>query len=213
MLVAPLEQDDEGACADAPDPDDLTGHVDDLEPLEQKTPVVLQRRAVSPELLVDHMLQLVWGETVGLVQLAGRHDAGWLADDPVATVDQLAELRQGLHAVSGVSLLGDLSGSLRLRSGRLLLSLVLDAAPEARDRRHERLLGQTGVPHVHGGHLGELGHRRSVGVHGGESGIARLGLGKAVVARGIVKLADIRFTSYSNGPGSVSSKSFRSNSS
>ena len=62
VLVAPLEQNDEGARADAPDPDDLAGHVDDLEPLEQKTPVVLQRRTVSPELLVDHMLQLVRGD-------------------------------------------------------------------------------------------------------------------------------------------------------
>ncbi len=36
---------------------------------------------------------------------------------------------------------------------------------------------------------------------------------KPLLRAAIVKLADMRFTSYSNGPGSVSSKSFRSNSS
>ena len=36
---------------------------------------------------------------------------------------------------------------------------------------------------------------------------------KPLLRAAIVKLADIRFRSYSNGPGSVSSKSFRSNSS
>ncbi len=38
-------------------------------------------------------------------------------------------------------------------------------------------------------------------------------LEKPLLRAAIVKLAAIRFTSYSNGPGSVSSKSFRSNSS
>ncbi len=37
--------------------------------------------------------------------------------------------------------------------------------------------------------------------------------GKPLFRAAIVKLAANRFTSYSNGPGSVSSKSFRSNSS
>ena len=47
-----------------PTPDDLAGHVDDLEPLEQVAPVVLQRRPVRAELVVDRVLDLVGGDAV-----------------------------------------------------------------------------------------------------------------------------------------------------
>jgi hypothetical protein len=48
----------------------------------------------------------------------------------------------------------------------------------------------------------------------GASAAARVsGLANPLLRAAMVKLAAIRFTSYSNGPGSVSSKSFRSNSS
>ena len=40
-----------------------------------------------------------------------------------------------------------------------------------------------GVPDLHRGHLGELGHRRPVGAHRGERRVARLGLAEAVVTR------------------------------
>ena len=59
VLVTPLEQDDERARADTAHADDLARHIDDLEPLEQVTAVVLQRRPVGPELLVDRPLELL----------------------------------------------------------------------------------------------------------------------------------------------------------
>ena len=75
-------------------------------------------------------------------------------------------------------------------------------------------LRQAGVPDVHRAHLGELGHRLSVGASPTRaSRRARRPCVKPLLRAAIVKLAAMRFTSYSNGPGSVSSKSFRSNSS
>ena len=62
LLVAALEQDDEGARADAADTHDLAGGVDDLEALEQVAAVILQRRPVGAELLVDRLLDLVGGD-------------------------------------------------------------------------------------------------------------------------------------------------------
>ena len=59
LLVAALQQDDERPRADAADPDDLAGHVDQLEPLEQLAAIVLQGRPVGAELVVDHLLDLV----------------------------------------------------------------------------------------------------------------------------------------------------------
>ncbi len=77
LLIAPLEQDDERARADAADTDDLASHVDDLEPLQQVAPIVLQRGSVGAELLVDHVLQLVGGDAVGRVpgRAPGRRSA------------------------------------------------------------------------------------------------------------------------------------------
>ena len=66
---------------------------------------------------------------------------------------------------------------------RLLLRRALARTHEAVDRRHQRRLGQMGVPDLHRGHLGELGHRRPVGAHRGECGVASVGLAEAVVAR------------------------------
>ena len=63
LLIAPLEQDDERARADAADTHDLASHVDDLEPLQQVTPIVLQRGPVGAELLVDRLLQLIGGDS------------------------------------------------------------------------------------------------------------------------------------------------------
>ena len=69
-----------------------------------------------------------------------------------------------------------------------------------------------GVPDVHGAHLGELGHRLPIARTDASVASRVSALVKPLLRAAIVKLADIRFTSYSNGPGSVSSKSFRSNS-
>ena len=57
LLIATLEQHDERPRADAADADDLAGDVDDFEALEQVAPIVLQRRSVGAELLVDRVLR------------------------------------------------------------------------------------------------------------------------------------------------------------
>ena len=58
-----------------------------------------------------------------------------------------------------------------------------------------------------------LGHRLPVRRHRRRVAVRAVGLANPLLRAAIVKLAAMRFTSYSNGPGRVSSKSFRSNSS
>jgi hypothetical protein len=114
LLIAALQQDDVGARADAADTDHLAGQVDELEPLQQVTPSIIQGGPVAPELLAYHAVNLRLREAIGGLQVAeGHHDRG-LADDPVAAVDQLAELGQRLEAVAGASLLDVLAGPLHL---------------------------------------------------------------------------------------------------
>jgi hypothetical protein len=60
VLVAALEQDDEGSGADAAHPDHLAGQVDDLEPLQQVPPVVLEGGPVGAELLPDQTVDPAW---------------------------------------------------------------------------------------------------------------------------------------------------------
>ena len=60
------------------------------------------------------MLELLGGDAVHPFQVAHGDDDGRLADDPVAAVDDLAELRQRLQAVSRVGLLCGLPRRLRL---------------------------------------------------------------------------------------------------
>ena len=61
LLVAALEQGDERPRTDAADAHDLAGDVDDFELFQQVTPVVLQRGPVGPELLTNHVLNLIGG--------------------------------------------------------------------------------------------------------------------------------------------------------
>ena len=77
----------------------------------------------------------------------------------------------------------------------------------------ELVLVQVGVPDVHRAHLREPGHCLPVGPHRRQRRRAHIGLANPLLRPAIAKLAAIRFTSNSNGPGSVSSKSFTSNSS
>ena len=72
LLVATLEQHDEGSGADAADAHDLAGHVDDLEALQEPAPIVLQGRPVGAELVVDDALELVDRETDARCQVAQR---------------------------------------------------------------------------------------------------------------------------------------------
>jgi hypothetical protein len=61
LRVATLEQDDERASPNAPHADYLAGRIDNLETLKQVAPIVLQRRPVRAELLMDCMLGLIGG--------------------------------------------------------------------------------------------------------------------------------------------------------
>ena len=100
-------------CADASHPHHLAGHVDDLEALEEMTPVLLQGGPVGAELLVNHLLDFVTRISVHGFEVPRRNHHGRLADDPVAAVDHLAELGQRLEAVAGVGLFDALLGRLR----------------------------------------------------------------------------------------------------
>ena len=145
---------------------------------------------------------------------AGTTIGGWLTIR-YWPVDQLAELGQRLQAVAGACLRGLLAAIFSARLAALALLLGLLGARQRRLQRLQQLvLGQVGVPDVHRAHLrrtrpsppGRPSPTRSVAARASA-------LVKPLLRAAIVKLAAIRFTSYSNGPGSVSSKSFRSNSS
>ena len=105
--IATLHQHDERPGADAADTHDLAGDIDDVESFEQVTAIVLQGRAIRAELLVDHVLPDLDRRTRPslVANSRSRDDDRRLADDPVLAVDELAELRQRLHAVACVGLL------------------------------------------------------------------------------------------------------------
>ena len=198
---------------DAADADDLVGHVDDFEPFEEVAAIVRQRLAVGAELLVDHVFHLVDREPDPRCQVSQRDHDRWLADDPVPAVDMLGQLRQRLQAVAGVRLPGLLLGGSSPRSCRAFLlparSMALVASLIA---AHELLFRQARVPDVQGAHLGELGHLCSIAATDSSVAARASDRVKPLLRAAIVKLAAMRFTSYSNGPGSVSSKSFSPNS-
>src|SRR5215218_9925861 len=214
VLVAALEQGDERPGADAAHPDHLAGQVDEPEPLQQLTAIVLEGGPVGPELLPDRLLDLVGGQAVGGVQVPHRdHDRG-LANDPVLPIDHLAELRQRLQAVTRVGLLAGLLGRLLGPLGRLPLLLGLGRLGGGTTYPlHELVLVQVGVPDVHRAHGGEAGHGLPIGRHRGQRGRRRVGLGEAVVAAGDGEAGRQPLDVVLERPGRVSSKSLRSNSS
>ena len=59
LLVAALEQGDEGPGADTAHPDHLAGHIDQLEPLQQLAPIILQGGPVGAELGMEAALDLL----------------------------------------------------------------------------------------------------------------------------------------------------------
>ena len=121
-----------------------------------------------------------------------------------------------LQAVAGVSLLGGLPRALFapfVAAFFVFLSFgrsrrVARSPPSA--PASDRWAYQTSIVRI----CGELGHRRLGRPRTDASVASRASaLVKPLLRAAIVKLADMRLTSYSNGPGSVSSKSLRSNSS
>ena len=124
VRIPTLQQDDVGPSTDAPDAHDLAGHVEHLELLEQVPSVISQRRAVAAELLVDGALELLHRVALARRQLPHRYDHRWVAEDPVATLQVLRQLREGLQAVTGVRLLHPLPGALLDRGGSLLVGAL-----------------------------------------------------------------------------------------
>ena len=120
--------------------------------------------------------------------------------------------RRASTAPAGCRACGPSGVLLRDLLGRLLSALLAPFFEAAlAGMASELVCRQAGVPDVHRAHLGEPGHRlavrrRPTRCRGRASAV------KPLLRAAIVKLAAMRFTSYSNGPGSVSSKSLRSNS-
>ena len=96
LAVAPEQQDDPGARADAPDAHDLAGHVHHAEVVEQVSPVVRERPAVAPDDAGERAVERV---AVHVRELLDRDDQGRVADDARLAVDLVGELREGVHAV------------------------------------------------------------------------------------------------------------------
>ena len=213
LLVAALQQHDERPGADAADAHDLAGHVDDLEPLEQVAAIVLAAsRGTARNCSWISVLQLV----DGMPMLAARSRSGitiggWLTirywpSTSSASFDSACRLSR----VRAFSCAASRRSSPRF-SPSFLLPRPSWTAPRL-DAAHESCFRQARVPDVHRAHLGELGHRLPIGASPTRASRSRASASvKPLLRAAIVKLAAMRFTSYSNGPGSVSSKSLRSN--
>ena len=142
LLVAALEQHDERPGADAADTDDLAGDVDDLEPLQQMAPVVLQRRAVGAELVVDRVLDLRRRtcRTLSARSRNGTTIGGWLTirywpSTSSASFDSACRLSR-VCAFAAI-----FSRTLPARLRRLLVAGALRAARRSPDRAHQLCFG------------------------------------------------------------------------
>ena len=149
---------------------------------------------------------------MGLRQVAQRNDHRRLADDPVPPVDELGELRQRLQAVARVRLPCGLLARSSGRPSPAFLSAPfaeLDRSVDGADAGPARTAARTRCPscasrRTRPSTRDTPAPTRSVAARPSA-------LLKPLLRAAIVKLAAMRFTSYSKGPGSVSSKSFRSN--
>ena len=176
--VQGVHQHDPGAGADAADPDDLAGHLDHRELLEQVPPVRLQGAPVLAQDAAQLLVQRA-GLHVGK-HLFGGDDHRGVADDPPPPVDQGGELIQRLRAVAGVGL-----GQQRLGG---LEPFGLDLGPVGLDLGPELAQGgldvQVCVPDVQEGLLREGSHRRAVALGRREGDLAPGFGGEAVVPPG-----------------------------
>ena len=102
-LVAAEQQQDPRPGADAADPDDLAGHVDESELLEQMPAVGLQRPPVARSSR-RAAASTVARSLLRRQQLLDRHDQRRVADDPPLAVDHVGQLGERLHAVPGPGL-------------------------------------------------------------------------------------------------------------
>ena len=199
LAVVGLQQQDPGAGADAADPDDLAGDLDQLELLHEVPAVGLQGARVLVEevgeLDVDRLGLQVTEE------LFDRHDQRRVADDPSLSVDDGGELAQRLHAVSGASLGHRLLGLLRRFLAELRIELVDGVWSMSRWAYQTPSIGMFGE--LHASRCGRPRRRRGWPC-GAPSAV------KPLSRPATATLAANRLTSHSNGPGRVSSKSLRS---
>ena len=119
VAVPPEQEHDEGARADAADPDDLPGRVDIAEPLEQPATVSRERSPVGADDLLQRLVKAV--ELVATDKILDRRHDGRVADDARLAVDELGQLRERLQAALRLRLRQVALGPLDLLRGRLLL--------------------------------------------------------------------------------------------
>jgi hypothetical protein len=131
------------------DADDLARRVRVPVPLEQPSAVGAQGPAVGADDTAQELLQL--GRLDSGRHVLDRDDERRVADDPAVAVDDLRELREGLHAV------------LRVRLGHVALELLALLSADPLSRQPLDLVHvDTGVPDVQVRHSGEASDRLSV---------------------------------------------------
>src|SRR5262245_36625359 len=110
--VVPTEhQDDPTARADAADPDDLPGQVNEAVALEQLSPVARKCPPITPDQVVDFIGDLP--DITLAHELLDRHDERWVGDDAALSVNLVCQLGERLHAVLCLCLCGAASDPLR----------------------------------------------------------------------------------------------------
>ena len=99
MVVSAEHQHDPGAGADAADADDLAGHVDQPELLQQHAPIGLQRLSVAPQKLVQPRSRWLLASRP-VRQVVDPIDQRRVGHDLRLTVDHPGQLRERGHAVA-----------------------------------------------------------------------------------------------------------------
>ena len=200
LAVAAEQQQDPGTGADAADADDLAGHVDVLELLEQHPAVGLQ----SPPVGTDQLAQLgLEGPLASRSrrEVLDRNDQRWVRDDAALAVDLGGQLRERLHAVPGPGLGQVLRGLGLLLASSCCLCSSENSFPTSMWAYHTSRLRIAAACAIRARYSATPA-----------ATIPRRAAGSNPRSRpAISKLAASRLTSHSQGPGSVSSKSLMSN--
>ena len=167
--VAAEEQDDPRARTDTSHPDDLAGHLHQVELVDQQPTVRLEGAAIALEDLAERGVQ-VQGRLLREERF-DRHQHGWVADDATLAVDHLGQLAQRLHGVAGPGLLDVRLGLAALLRGQVPAPLL-----------QPRLDVEAGVEDVQIAAVGEASHRVSVRRHPRHADPAALLAAEAPVA-------------------------------
>ena len=93
LAVQAEQQRDPGARAHAADTHHLARKVGQLELLEQHAPVVLKRRPIAAQQLVQPVPDFI--ALAAIREVRDRHDQGWIGDDAHLPVDLVRELGEG----------------------------------------------------------------------------------------------------------------------